>query len=80
VSIGVTGVGAKAYRATGVEKALTGNKCGEKEIAAAAKHAAEGIDVLGDLHASSDYRREMAAVFTRRALAMAAARAAGKKA
>jgi len=77
-AVGVTGVGAKAFRATGVENALRGARCGEKEIAAAAGHAAAGIEVLGDLHASSDYRKEMATVYARRALTRAAARAAGK--
>jgi CO/xanthine dehydrogenase FAD-binding subunit len=38
------------------------------------------VDVLSDLHASRDYRREMAAVFARRALGRALERAAGKKA
>lgn len=80
VRVGVTGVGAKAYRAAGVESALTGQACGEKEIRAAAQHAADGVDVLGDLHASSDYRREMASVYVRRAVTQAAARAAGKRA
>jgi len=35
--------------------------------------------VLSDLHASRDYRREMAAVFAKRALQKALARATGKK-
>jgi hypothetical protein len=34
--------------------------------------------VLGDLHASPPYRSNLARVFTRRALAAAAARAAGQ--
>jgi len=78
VAVGITGVGAKAYRAPGVEKALRGAKCGEKEIAAAARHAATGVDALGDLHASADYRKEMAIVYARRAIARAVARATGK--
>ncbi|MFZ0820683.1 MAG: xanthine dehydrogenase family protein subunit M [Candidatus Acidiferrales bacterium] len=77
-AIGVTGLGPKAYRAEASEKALVGKKPGEKEIASAAKLAPRGIEPLGDLHASSDYRREMAIVFARRALEAAAARASGK--
>ncbi len=78
IAVGVTGVAAKAYRAAGVEKALAGKTDGESEIAAAAKHAADGVEVLGDLHASADYRRAMAAVYARRAIAKAVARATGK--
>ena len=80
VAVGVTGVSAKAYRAEAVEKALAGAACTEKEIAEAAGHAADAIDVLGDLHASADYRRQMASVFAKRAIAAAAARAMGKRA
>ncbi len=76
-AIGVTGLGPKAFRAEAAEKALVGKKAGEKEIANAAKLAPRGIEPLGDLHASADYRREMAIVFTRRALETAAARASG---
>jgi len=80
VAVGVTGVAAKAYRATAVEKALLGKKAGEKLLGEAARSTAKGVDVLSDLHASRDYRKEMAAVFARRALEKAIARAAGKKA
>lgn len=37
--------------------------------------AAERVDAVDDLHGSADYKREMVAVFTRRALALATARA-----
>jgi carbon-monoxide dehydrogenase medium subunit len=63
--VGITGVAVKAYRATGVEKALAE---GSKD---AAEHAVDGIDVLGDIHASSDFRAHLAKVHTRRALARA---------
>jgi carbon-monoxide dehydrogenase medium subunit len=79
-AVGITGLGPKAFRAEAVEKALTGKKSNEKLFAAAAKHAARGIEALGDLHASADYRREMAVVYARRALNAAWARATGKKA
>jgi carbon-monoxide dehydrogenase medium subunit len=42
-----------------------------------AARAAAGADPADDLHGSADYKREMVAVFTRRALAVAAARASG---
>ncbi len=78
IAIGVTGLGPKAFRAVAAEKALVGKKPGEKEIANAAKLAPRGVEPLGDIHASADYRREMAIVFMRRALEAAAARAFGK--
>ncbi len=40
--------------------------------------AAAQVDAVDDLHGSADYKREMAAVFTRRALDAAAARARGE--
>ncbi len=80
VAVGITGVGPKAYRAEAVEKALRGKKASPKLLADAARHAAQGVEPLSDLHASAEYRWEMAAVFTRRALERALARAQGKKA
>jgi carbon-monoxide dehydrogenase medium subunit len=78
VGVGVTGLGPKAFRARGVEKALLGRKASEKVFAEAAAFAAQGIDPLSDLHASADYRREMAIVYARRALANAFARSQGR--
>jgi aerobic carbon-monoxide dehydrogenase medium subunit len=78
VGIGVTGLGPKAFRAAAVEKALLGKKASATLFAEASRHAAQGVDPLSDLHASADYRREMAAVHTRRALERAYARAQGK--
>jgi len=77
-AIGVTGLGPKAFRAAAVENSLRGKKASEKLFAEAARHAAEGIEPLSDLHASADYRREMATVYARRALKRAFARAQGK--
>jgi carbon-monoxide dehydrogenase medium subunit len=74
-SIGITGVSSKAYRATVVESALTGNALDEQKIANAAAHAADGVDINGDLFASEDYRRHLAQVFTKRAIAAATERA-----
>jgi len=73
VKVGVTGVGPKPYRATGVEEALVGK--GVAAIADAAAHAADGIDCNDDIHASAEYRAHLAVVFTRRALQAAFDRA-----
>jgi carbon-monoxide dehydrogenase medium subunit len=73
-AIGITGVSPKAYRATAVESALKGNALDGKAPAAAAAHAADAVDVNSDLYASAEYRRQLATVYTRRALELAASR------
>jgi carbon-monoxide dehydrogenase medium subunit len=77
-SIGITGVGPKAYRATAVEEALRGKAPGGHNLEAAASHAAVGIEVNSDLYASAEYRSHLAQVYTRRALEKAVERAHGK--
>jgi carbon-monoxide dehydrogenase medium subunit len=73
-SIGITGVSAKAYRATAVESALNGATLDEQTISNAAAHAADGVDVNGDLFASAEYRRHLAVIYTRRAIEAAIAK------
>lgn len=75
VAVGITGVAPKSYRAEAVEKLLRGKKVSSDLLAEAAEHAGDGADPLSDLHASADYRRAMAVVFTRRALKIAFSRA-----
>jgi|SRR5436853_452986 len=70
-AVGITGVASKAYRAAAVEKALAGASLDEKTIAAAAAHATDGIDANGDLYASAQYRKHLAAVYVRRAITAA---------
>jgi carbon-monoxide dehydrogenase medium subunit len=72
-SIAITGVTSKAYRASAVENALKGKPLDEATIRAAASHATDGVDANGDLYASADYRRHLAAVYTRRAIEAASA-------
>jgi carbon-monoxide dehydrogenase medium subunit len=67
-SLGITGVSSKAYRASAVEAALSGAKLDEQTILTASAHAADGADINGDLFASADYRRHLAAVYTKRAI------------
>jgi len=67
-SVGITGVASKAYRAVAVETALQGQSLNDETIAAAAAHATDGVDANSDLYASEDYRRHLAAVYTRRAI------------
>lgn len=74
-TIGITGVASKAYRAESVEQALQGKALDNETTAAAASHAADGVDSNSDLYASDDYRRHLAQVYTRRAITTAVARA-----
>jgi len=66
--IGVTGAAAMAYRATAAEAALTGQALSAQSIAAAADAAYDGRELLGDIHASAEYRAALVKVMTRRAL------------
>jgi carbon-monoxide dehydrogenase medium subunit len=73
--LGITGLGAKAFRAAAVENAINGKAPEATTIAAAAAHAADGIDPLSDIHASAEFRAELARVYARRAIETAVARA-----
>ena len=66
--IGVTGLGATAYRATGVEALLEGSEGSQADVAKASAAVDEGIDANSDLHASSNYRKHVARVYTARAV------------
>ena len=76
-SVALGGLVPFARRAAAVERALTGQRPDESIIAAAAAKTAEalGNDTLGDIFASADYRRAVAAVYVKRALSAAVARA-----
>jgi carbon-monoxide dehydrogenase medium subunit len=73
--VGVTGVATKAFRAQAVESALAGSTLDDQTITAAAAKVCDGINPTRDLYASSDYRRHLAEVHTRRALKAALASA-----
>jgi len=73
-AIGISGVAAKPYRAAAVELALGGNALTMETVATAAAKAAEGVDPLGDIHASAEFRAHLAQVNTRRALELALSR------
>src|SRR6185436_4631843 len=71
------GVGATAVRARKAEQMLAGERPEAAVLERAGRAAAAEIDEpLTDVHASADYRRDLAGVLGRRALAEAAARAA----
>ena len=64
-------------RASSVEAALAGSDLGEEALDAAAAALADDFtgDPMSDIFASAEYRRAMAAVYTRRALGAAVSRA-----
>jgi carbon-monoxide dehydrogenase medium subunit len=66
------GVGERPHRAGAAEQALRGQPLGAAAIAEAARAVEAELDPPGDVHASSAYRREVAAVVVRRALERAA--------
>jgi carbon-monoxide dehydrogenase medium subunit len=74
--VGLTGASTHAIRLSNVERALAGKPAVAKTIEEAAREVGANIaPVNSDIHASEEYRRAMIAVFTRRALAAALARA-----
>jgi aerobic carbon-monoxide dehydrogenase medium subunit len=75
VAIGITGVGSKAFRASKTEAALKGRKSTADEMRAACGKASDGIVALDDIHASADYRLDLARIYARRALEAAIERA-----
>ena len=72
IAVGITGVSDVPYRASDVESALAGKALTADNIAAAAEKAADGADILEDIHASEAYRSNLAKVYTRRAIESAA--------
>ncbi|HWE09609.1 MAG TPA: xanthine dehydrogenase family protein subunit M [Solirubrobacteraceae bacterium] len=75
VRIGLTNMGSVPLRATAAEAALRGQELSDENIAQAAEHAADDTNPPADLNASTEYKRHLARVLTRRAIkdAMAAA-------
>lgn len=68
VSIGVTGVTDKPYRAEGVEQRLRGRRLEAKAIVEAASAVTQGVDVIENIHASQEYRSHLARVYVSRAI------------
>jgi carbon-monoxide dehydrogenase medium subunit len=69
--IGLTNMGPTPLRASAAERALTGGSAYNGDVDAAAELAAEGTNPAADLNGQPDYRRHLARVLTRRALARA---------
>jgi len=76
-TIVVYGVGATAVEAGEAEAMLLGEKPSEALFKAAGERAGEAIEEpTADVHASAEFRRQLARVMVRRALAEAATRVA----
>jgi aerobic carbon-monoxide dehydrogenase medium subunit len=75
--VALGGLVSHACRAASVEKALVGHGLDAATIAAAAGHVGAdlGGEVSGDIFASASYRKAVAPVYVKRAIAAAAARA-----
>ena len=65
--------GATPIRARAAEDLLRGQELTDAALRAAAAKAQDAVDPLDDFRGSADYKREMAGVFTRRALTQALA-------
>ena len=64
-------LGTTPLRATAVEDLLRGTKVTQEAVRDAAEAVRERVEPLDDFRGSADYKREMAVVFTRRALEQA---------
>jgi len=67
--IGLTNMGSTPLRAKAVEEALVGRSV--DDLGDACSHAADGTNPPSDLNGDADYRRHLATVLTRRAVAAA---------
>jgi carbon-monoxide dehydrogenase medium subunit len=75
--VALGGVGPAPLRAEAAEATLLGERPGDEVFRRAAELAAPAVDPPSDIHASSGYRRQLAGVLVRRALAVAARRVKG---
>lgn len=76
IGVGVTGLGARPYRATAVEQRLRGKKLDPALIESASAEASQRVDPLDDIHASAEFRAHLARLYTSRAIQEAARKAA----
>jgi carbon-monoxide dehydrogenase medium subunit len=70
-AVGITGVANRAFRANQTEKMLTGEKPTAALLHSACAKAADGVMALEDIHASAEYRLDLARIYARRAVAKA---------
>lgn len=68
IGIGVTGLDAKPFRARQVEEQLRGKKLAPGLVEEASSQATHGMDPLGDIHASAEFRAHLARLYTARGI------------
>lgn len=68
IGIGVTGLDAKPFRARRVEEQLRGKKLAPGLVEEASSQATHGMDPLGDIHASAEFRAHLARLYTARGI------------
>ena len=68
ITVAVTGVTDKPYRATVLETKLKGKKLDRETVEAAAPAITQGVDVSGNIHASPEFRSHLARVYLFRAI------------
>jgi carbon-monoxide dehydrogenase medium subunit len=66
--VALTGVATTPLRSAGAERELEGHVLEADAIGRAIEHAADGIDVMGDIYAPVEYRRHLIGVVTGRAI------------
>lgn len=71
--LGIGGISNRAIRLRKLEDRLVGQRVSPELIDAIARDAWAAVDPLGDIHASPEYRRDLAATAVKRALTEAAA-------
>ena len=76
--IAITALAPTIRRVPEAEEALVGSDGGRESVESAAQAVAAAAEPISDVRASADYRRAMAAVIARRAVAAALARARGE--
>ena len=63
------------YQSEDAFRELVGSTLDEATVAGAASHAADGLELVADIHGSQAYRADMTRVMMRRAIQKAAERA-----
>jgi len=66
--VGVTGLASRPFRAAAVENRLESSAGTDDDVRQAVALIANGVDANADIHASADYRKQMARVYGARAL------------
>jgi len=79
ISVAVTGITDKPYRATQLEETLKGQPLDQKTVQAAAPLMTEGIYLTGNMHASPEFRAHLAQVYLWRAIQAAGAPASSSR-